>query len=247
MIAFTGHIFYNLFLHPLRNYPGPLLWRATSIPAAYWHWQGKIIFKISEIHDKYGTVVRIMPNELAFIGPEAWNDIYGHRKTGESEFAKQPSFYQPTGEKHHSVVYCGRAEHAALRRALSHGFSDRSMREQEATILTYVDLLVQRLNERSKGEKGGVINMREWFNYTTFDLIGELGFNSSFDCLAQSDYHPWIRAISETVKSDAILRAMQYLGMPTPLSVIIEKFRLRNDPRKQHANLMVQKVSHRRK
>lgn len=35
--------------------------------------------KIKDLHDIYGLVVRIAPNELSFISPKAWNDIYSDR------------------------------------------------------------------------------------------------------------------------------------------------------------------------
>ena len=190
--------------------------------------------------------MRITPNELAYIGPEAWNDIYGHRKNGVPEFPKCKSFYQPSGKRAHNIIFSDREEHTAIRRALSHGFSDRSMREQEPTIVWYVNLLVQRLHERTTGANGGALDMREWFNYTTFDIIGELGFGSSFDCLAQSDYHPWIRAITDNFRSDTVLRALQQVGMPTVVSLLLEKFKAK-DSRKEHYSLMTEKLSQRSK
>ena len=239
-------MFYNLFLHPLRDYPGPLLWRASPIPRAFWVYRGLLVHKVEQLHRQYGTAVRIMPNEIAYIGPEAWNDIYGHRKNGVLEFDKWKDFYEPEGGKAHNIIYSDRSEHSALRRALSHGFSDRSMRAQEPIIAYYIDLLMKRLNDRAKGDEGTIFNMREWLNWTTFDVIGELGFASSFDCLRDSDYHPWIRTITQNLSNDAMGRILKYLGLHSLVKPFNKLGRVEKE-RGEHVSLMVAKVSQRSK
>lgn len=41
-----------------------------------------------------------------------------------------------------SIINADREEHSRFRRALSHGFSDSAMRDQEPMIAKYVDLLI---------------------------------------------------------------------------------------------------------
>lgn len=52
---------YNLCFHPLRKVPGPKLWAATLLPAYYNRIRGTAIFRIKELHDQYGPVVRVAP------------------------------------------------------------------------------------------------------------------------------------------------------------------------------------------
>ncbi|KAJ4291290.1 hypothetical protein N0V88_006293 [Collariella sp. IMI 366227] len=131
----AGHILYNLFLHPLRHYPGPLLMRATRWGFSLRHMSGTLPFDMLELHKQYGSVVRIAPNELAFSDPQAWKDIMGHRGSdGGGEFLKWDKFYRPVDDMPVDIVNAGREEHALLRRTMAHGFSDRSMREQQPVI-----------------------------------------------------------------------------------------------------------------
>lgn len=74
--------FYNLFLHPLHRYPGPLLYRASFLPLMLKHCQGDSTWYIQDLHRRYGPVVRIEPNLLSYADSQSWLDIYGHRKTG---------------------------------------------------------------------------------------------------------------------------------------------------------------------
>lgn len=128
-----------------------------------------------DLHKKYGEVVRIAPNELAFANPAAWKDIMGHRGPGEEELTKWQDFYRPVKDIPTDIVNAGREEHAALRRVLAHGFSDKSMRAQQPIIKGYVDLLIQRLKENCEEGKKKV-NLMAWYNFTTFDVIGDLAF-----------------------------------------------------------------------
>lgn len=68
---------YNVCFHPLRNYPGPLLARATRLYHMYYDLAGVQHLKQKEWHDKYGEVVRVAPDELSYNSAQAWFDICG--------------------------------------------------------------------------------------------------------------------------------------------------------------------------
>ena len=78
----TARILHNLLLHPLRRYPGPLLMRATRWGYSMRHMAGTLPFDMLALHRRYGPVVRVAPDELAFSDPQAWRDIMGHRGSG---------------------------------------------------------------------------------------------------------------------------------------------------------------------
>lgn len=72
-----GIALYNLFFHPLANFPGPRLRAVSELPHCWSMWSGYDHLHIKALHDYYGPVVRITPNALSFNGPKAWLDIYG--------------------------------------------------------------------------------------------------------------------------------------------------------------------------
>lgn len=59
--------------------------------------------------------------------------------------------------------------------------------------MQYLAMLMKRLWEH--GESGEPADMTRMYNYTTFDIIGELAFGDSFQCLERNDYHPWVAMI----------------------------------------------------
>ncbi|CAG9988813.1 unnamed protein product [Clonostachys byssicola] len=191
-----GTIVYNVFLHPLRKFPGPLFMRATRLPLAYKVITGTLPFEMLDLHNQYGDVVRVAPNELAFLDEKAWKDIMGHRTQGRPEFIKPRFFYNPTNAASNIINAVG-PEHAMLRRQLATGFSEKSLRCQQPIIMRYVDLLILRLHERCKF---GDVDLASWYNFTTFDIIGDLAFGEPFGCLEKSEYNPWVRNIFSVIK-----------------------------------------------
>lgn len=64
-----------------------------------------------------------------------------------------------------------------------------------------------------------MVNLTAWFNFATFDIIGDLAFGEPFNCLAESRYHPWVDAILRTVEQFGWWLAMQW-HVPQLLKVI---------------------------
>ena len=170
-------VIYNVFFHPLRSFPGPPAFIISRIPFCYKVLRGTLTHDVLKFHEKYGEVVRIAPDELAFCNPKAWQDIMGHKNMAD-EFAKQPKFYRPMPERERvNVINSGREDHSRLRRTMAHGFSDKSMQAQEPVIGKYIDLLIKRLHENGSGGSKA-LDLGLWYNYTTFDVIGDLAFGT---------------------------------------------------------------------
>jgi cytochrome P450 len=61
---------------------------------------------------------------------------------------------------------------------------------------------MQRLNENIAAGKN-VLDMVSWYNFTTFDIIGDLAFGEPFDCLKNSTYHQWVHILFSHMKMSA--------------------------------------------
>lgn len=155
------------------------------------------------LHKQYGDVVRIAPNYLSFTDAEAWKDIYGFRH-GKPEMDKhRPSYSRPLLGEH--IIIANREDHSRFRKNLSQGFSDSSLRQQEPLIQNYVNLLIQGLKEHSQN---GPQNMCSWYNWTTFDIIGDLTFGEAFGCLKNSQYTAWVRMVFDSIKAGIYLNTL---------------------------------------
>ncbi|KAK3356595.1 isotrichodermin C-15 hydroxylase [Lasiosphaeria hispida] len=214
---------YNIWFHPLAGYPGPLLYRGSNLPKIATQLRGNITMKMHELHEIYGPVVRVAPWELSYITAETWKDICLSRR-GKEPMNLNTSY--GIIELEHfgafSILWqASHAQHARHRRVMAPAFSDKAMREQEPVFHKYVDLLVQRMHEN----QGTVIDICTWFHFTTFDMIGDLAFGEPFDCLKDSQFHPWIHFILSRLRMmlyGQIVMTMGY-GLGEIVKLIIPK------------------------
>ncbi|KAF8904734.1 cytochrome P450 [Gymnopilus junonius] len=63
--------------HPLSRYPGPWQCRLTKLWGTYIAWNGKPQVYYKKLHDQYGAIVRIGPNELSVIDADLIPNILG--------------------------------------------------------------------------------------------------------------------------------------------------------------------------
>lgn len=211
---------YNLILHPLRSYPGPKLWAASHLPKTYYSLVGTIDSKLLELHQKYGACVRTSPSDLSYATAQAWKDIYVHQQ-GRPELIKDPARVnvEPNGSP--SILSANKKDHGRHRRLFSHAFSDKGIRDQEPRIKEYVELLVDRLNNAASGDESQ--DMLDWFNRTTFDIIGDLAFGETFYCLRDRKTHAWIRAIWGFLRYRILAFAFDTYGLGFVMPYLIPK------------------------
>jgi cytochrome P450 len=203
-----ARIAYNLYFHPLSAIPGPRAWAASRLPYIYALIRGTIIQDIQSLHEKYGPIIRIAPNEVTFAHPDAYKDILqaDQNRTQQGRFLKDPLWWgrQP-GHPDSLLSVISPDKHAQMRRVLSPGFTAQALRDQEPLIQKYVNLLISQLQDLAGGDGNGnsiaQVNMTPWFNYTTFDIFGDLGYGEPFNCLQDSKYHPWISLLFDNVKA----------------------------------------------
>ncbi|KAI1653684.1 cytochrome P450 monooxygenase [Daldinia decipiens] len=214
-------VIYNLFFSPLRKVPGPILWAISPIPQGLSQCFGSPHIKIRELHQKYGDVVRTGPKSVSLLNHDAWRQVIGHRKAGQPENLKEASVFQAVPN---SIIAADSENHSRIRRVLANGFSAQSMIKQESLISVYIDLFFDRLREHHL--KGKPVDVVKWFNYVTFDVIGDLAFGEPFGCLENSDYHSWVAMIFQQFKEVQVLAQLQiaYPTLSAAISPILQKF-----------------------
>ncbi|KAL8935078.1 MAG: hypothetical protein Q9211_004890 [Gyalolechia sp. 1 TL-2023] len=207
----------NAYFHPLSKFPGPKSAAATPIPYVRKLVKGDLVPWVMALHAKYGEVVRVTPDELSFISPSAWQDIY----TTRPQLPKpEKGVFKASNGVPTIASTTVTEDHTRQRRVLSHAFSERALRAQEDILQRYTDLLVAKLHEViSRAEIASVtLDMSKWYNYTTFDTIGDLCYNDPFHSLENSADHPWVDAVFAGLKSRVISTAFHHFP-PMPALV----------------------------
>ncbi|KAJ5547095.1 hypothetical protein N7494_004680 [Penicillium frequentans] len=236
-------IFYELYFSPLRRFPGPRSWAISRIPLQISVLRGHNHLDVTALHDRYGPVVRISPDELAFNTPQAFRDIYGARPGGC--LPKDRSRYiPPANGVDHLVCAVDHGVHARQRRLLAHAFSERALRDQEGLITAYVDTMITKLQEEVDKGKNVPVDIKNWMNFTTFDITGDLMFGESFGCLKDSQLHPWIQLIFSSIKALSFIgAAQQFPILKVMLAALIPSEVTRKG--KEHFDLGAKKVDRR--
>lgn len=211
-------VIYNLFFSPLRHYPGPLLYRASRWPRNIRIMLGNWPQDLLALTEQYGPVIRVAPTMVIYTGADTWKEIMGnHNGAAEkgAEFGKDLYFYRSKGVGA-NILNETRENHSLLRRQLSHGLSDKSLREQEPIIMGYVDVFMaglrERCGDRADPTRAGV-DMRHWFNFATFDIIADLAFGEPFGCLEKGETAPQVAFIEKGLATAVPAYITKELGM----------------------------------
>ncbi|KID63039.1 benzoate 4-monooxygenase cytochrome P450, partial [Metarhizium brunneum ARSEF 3297] len=89
---------YRLFFHPLAGIPGPKITACTQLYEFFYNVvrPGKFLFKIEEMHQQYGPLVRINPREVHISDPSFYDEIYASsRRTRDKDPKFVPTYALP--------------------------------------------------------------------------------------------------------------------------------------------------------
>ncbi|KAL8931425.1 MAG: hypothetical protein Q9216_007204 [Gyalolechia sp. 2 TL-2023] len=169
----------------IRNVPGPFAARFSNLWLLYQARRGRRYLAVDAAHKKYGTLVRIQPDHVSVADPEAIPIIYSHTVRYHSEY------YDAFVSIRRGLFNTrDRAEHSRKRKAVSHTFSAKSISQFEPFIEANLQELVKQWNRLSDtatgaGKEYAEMDCLHWFNYTAFDIIGDLAFGAPFGMLSK--------------------------------------------------------------
>ncbi|GME28656.1 PAS domain-containing protein [Neofusicoccum parvum] len=174
----------------------------------YYRLAGRSPFHSHALHKRYGKVVRVSPNELSYIDADAWRGIYGHGNTAlprDTRATPRARDNEPA-----MISIDDMEEHRHQRNIFSPAFSNRALKEQEPILLKHINLFVKRVREKGVSASGRGIDLVQWLNFTTFDIMGDLAFGKPLGLLENAEYTPWVRNTFAGIKIFALRSAIAY-------------------------------------
>ncbi|EXK86379.1 hypothetical protein FOQG_09651 [Fusarium oxysporum f. sp. raphani 54005] len=192
------YIFYYRYLHPLAKYPGPPLASVTNLWKTYHLWSLHLPHTLVRLHEQYGDVVRVGPNDLSFRNPDAVNTIYkAGRQLQKTAFYDGFTTFNPNLFGTQDEEVCrplsmnGRSTksryqiHAIRRRQMAHAFSLQSIKQMEHFVDSHILKLKNNLDHFCDSNQD--FDLKDMIALYVFDVLGELAFSRSFDSQDERD------------------------------------------------------------
>ena len=195
--------------------------------------RGDLPHWILGLHEQYqSNVVRIAPTELSFIGASAWSDALG-RKPGRLSYEKNLKVYGMPPNVPPNLLIAPSMEHARLRRIFEPAFAGSALKALYPIIEAHVDRLIEFLSMDIQEDPSKLRDLVKWYNWTAFDVSGELTFGQSFNCLRHRSYHPWVDSVCSAITKLSFLGVLERYPILKPVLPYLLSKRMKADILKQ--------------
>lgn len=177
----------RLWLSPLAHIPGPRLAALTQYYEFYYDiiLGGQYTFKIIDMHEQYGPIVRINPWEVHVADPEFFSELYA----GPGRRRDKWNFYtQQFGAPQSALATVDHNLHRLRRSALNPFFSTQSVRNLQPVIEERVDALLDSFRNYAYVSNGQPLDVMYPYSAFTHDVINEYAFARSDHLVEKSDF-----------------------------------------------------------
>ncbi|KAL2014876.1 hypothetical protein VTN00DRAFT_2401 [Thermoascus crustaceus] len=165
----------------LRGIPGPKTFAFTKWRLAFEDWRGTRTRTIHTLHQKYGPVVRIGPNEVSFNSLSALRTIYGAGSSFE-----RPAFYRMFDiyGRQHLFTFHTSAEHAKRKKLLNQSYSKSTI--LRGSVAASIESKVLQFLNLIKSEPETAMGLSKSLHYYAFDnvtwvVFGDWGATAALD------------------------------------------------------------------
>ncbi|KAH9029480.1 high nitrogen upregulated cytochrome P450 monooxygenase 2 [Lactarius pseudohatsudake] len=163
-------LFYRLSpFHPLAKYPGPAIAKTSKLWAAYHCAKGDMHRLYKSLHDRYGDVVRVGPNELSIR-----DSSFIHPVLGQGGLPKGPRW---EGREGPPMLIAQRDPilHMHQRKSMESRLLAKRIRQ----LVGCLDDTIQRSDQKANT----VMDINRWLKYFTTDFMGDMAFGGGFEIM----------------------------------------------------------------
>ncbi|KAK4497348.1 hypothetical protein PRZ48_011799 [Zasmidium cellare] len=200
-------VVYRVWFHPLAKFPGPKL-AACSLWYEFYYdviQEGKWAFKIRDMHERYGPIVRINPHELHIKDPEFYNDIYALGRRNKYQW-----FVNMAGAPGSIFATADEGLHRMRRRPLDNFFSKKAVTDLEPLISEKVQKLSDRFSQAADNKD--IVRADCAFMALTMDVICSYCFAADRRYLDNPDFGlEWKETINGAWQKGGMIRAFPFM------------------------------------
>ncbi|KIW16416.1 hypothetical protein PV08_06468 [Exophiala spinifera] len=200
---------WRLYLCPQAEIPGPTLAKLT-----YWYefyydvvLSGQYIWKIRSMHEQYGPILRINPEEVHIQDADYYDQVYAgptHKRNKWTFFTNSSGLPQSAfGTPDHNL-------HRMRRGAMNPYFSTAKVRMLQSRIESSLNNLLARFREFQESGKPMTVSLA--YAALTNDIVMEYAFGRSDNRLLAPDFDPSFKEAGEAgAKLSHLVKQMPWL------------------------------------
>ncbi|CAL1712458.1 unnamed protein product [Somion occarium] len=192
--------------HPLSNIPGPIPNKISMLWMLWIGLQKKRHVYIKQLHDKYGDIVRIGPNEVSIRDPSAITPLMGANGWPKGPNWTGRTLNNPTASL---IAIRDPALHNRRRRPWTRALNTASVKEFQPLIAKRVKQLVDRLEQQSSSKE---IDLSQWISYFTYDFMGDMAFGHWSEMLDEGDKDQLWQILKGALKTMSFLEPIPWLA-----------------------------------
>jgi len=180
LIAYiTSICIYRRFFHPLANVPGPFLPAVTKLYQTFHNC--RFYLQIEKLHQQYGSIVRITPDEVHLADAENYDKI---NYVG-TKYWKSPNYYNALCVPNATFGTHSNEIHKIRRGAMNPMFSRQKVLELELIVQQKVAKVCHRMQAGIDEDKP--VDLHHAFRAVSVDVISDFAFDSCYDFLDKDD------------------------------------------------------------
>jgi len=114
--------------------------------------------------------------------------------------------------------------------------------DQESTVITHVERLIEKLEKNSKTASG--LDVGQWLRFLAFDVVGDFTLNVQFECVENETYHPWVALLMNWFRAVSFVTNANAFGQLAPFIMLFAPMKHLKGV-KDHLEMSAQKVRER--
>ena len=175
LLFISGLFIKRIYFHPLSHIPGPLLSKITSLWIYCHSYIGDEPALIEELHQKYGPIVRICPNQVDIADGDALKSIY----VASGGFRKAPCYANYDIDGHRTLFSAMDPEYRWPRaKAVLPLFSSASIRANTHVLEECIDAFVERMKAEAATRRS--VNVLNLSRSLSLDVVSAYLFGKSY-------------------------------------------------------------------
>ncbi|KAF5689946.1 cytochrome p450 3a19 [Fusarium circinatum] len=227
-LALVSVIIYSCFLHPLRHIPGPFLAKFSPLWIIRALHRIQFNSELQALHQQYGSVIQIGPNEVSFASLKAETAIYA--KQEDSRFSKNRTFLTlfsdlvlnaPT-----LITIPNPVLHRKLHKVIQQAFTPQALARQEPIQKLHINIAISELEELAKS--GGTVDITDTLETMFWEIINNLAFSKPLISRKRPTYKSLKQLVFRIARS--LITALPF---PSQLSKLMPSSKLRNCAKRQ--------------